>query len=146
VTDHFDVLRDIVGRHEGAIVKTIGDAVMAVFVDPAKCLDAALELDGNVRHIEYEGMPLRLRVGFHAGPCIAMRANDRVDYFGTTVNLAARLQSKARAGEVTMARSDAERPEVAKRLRALPASVSNETLEIKGFSQPIDVVRVSNRA
>ena len=146
VTDHFEVVQGIVSAHEGTIVKTIGDAVMAAFVDPKKCLEAALELDGSVQTISAHGEPLRLRVGFHAGPCIAMRANDRIDYFGTTVNLAARLQSLARAGEVTMAKTDADRPAIAQRLGELDTPVANESLQIKGFPQLIDVVRVLAQA
>ena len=142
VTDHFAAIREIVARCDGAIVKTIGDAVMAAFIDPARCLEAALELDARVHAIDAAGAPLSLRVGFHAGPCIAMRANDRIDYFGTTVNLAARLQKLAGAGEVTLARSIAERPEIADRLRGLATAVASESLEIKGFPQRIDVVRV----
>ncbi|MGA8532479.1 MAG: adenylate/guanylate cyclase domain-containing protein, partial [Candidatus Tumulicola sp.] len=142
VVDHFDVMRDSVARHEGTIVKTIGDAVMAAFVDPVRCLDAALDLDARVQTISAAGRPLRLRVGFHVGPCIAMRANDRIDYFGTTVNLAARLQKLAEVGQVTLARSVAERPAIAARLRGLATSIANETLEIKGFPERIDVVRV----
>ncbi|HZY98330.1 MAG TPA: adenylate/guanylate cyclase domain-containing protein [Candidatus Baltobacteraceae bacterium] len=144
VTDHFDALREIVARHDGTIVKTIGDAVMAAFSDPADCFAAAIELDGVVMGIQCDGVPLRLRVGFHSGPCIAMRANDRIDYFGTNVNLAARLESLAAAGEVTMARSDAEIPAIAERLAKLGAAVFHEALSIKGFEQPIEVVRVAN--
>lgn len=146
VSDHFDLVREVVALYEGAIVKTIGDAVMAVFVDPLKCLEAALALDGSIGTIAPGGEPLRVRVGFHAGPCIAMRANERIDYFGTTVNLASRLQSIAQAGEVTMARSVAERPAIARRLLGLRTTVANETLEIKGFAQRVEVVRVSWRS
>ncbi|HET9097386.1 MAG TPA: adenylate/guanylate cyclase domain-containing protein, partial [Candidatus Baltobacteraceae bacterium] len=142
VTDHFTVIRDIVSRYEGAIVKTIGDAVMAVFIDAGNCLRAAVELDRSVQGITWDGAPLRLRAGMHAGPCIAMRANERIDYFGTTVNLAARLESAAGAGEVTMARADAQRAGVAPLLREFGDRAGSETLEIKGFARPIDVVRL----
>jgi class 3 adenylate cyclase len=144
VTDHFDALKEIIARYDGAIVKTIGDAVMAAFTNPADCFAAAIELDTVVMAIRHDGAPLRLRVGFHSGPCIAMRANDRIDYFGTNVNLAARLESIAEGGEVTMAQSDAAIPAIAQRLAQLEATVSHEQLCIKGFAQPIEVVRVAN--
>jgi class 3 adenylate cyclase len=142
VTNHFDALREIIARHDGTIVKTIGDAVMAAFTDPMECFAAALELDKVVMSISCDGAPLRLRVGFHSGPCIAMRANDRIDYFGTNVNLAARLESLAGAGEVTMARSDAAIPAIAQRLAELGAAVTRETVSIKGFPENVEVVRV----
>jgi class 3 adenylate cyclase len=143
VNDHFDVVRDIVARHEGAMVKTIGDAVMAVFVDALKCFDAALELDESIRTISADGEPLRMRVGFHVGPCIAMRANDRIDYFGTTVNLAARLESLAHAGEITLAKEVAERPNIASRLIELGERVGEERVRVKGIADEVALVRVS---
>ncbi|HET6896272.1 MAG TPA: adenylate/guanylate cyclase domain-containing protein [Candidatus Baltobacteraceae bacterium] len=142
VTEHFAVIREIVARYEGALVKTIGDAVMAVFVNPANCFKAAIELDSKVQSVTCGGVPLRLRVGMHAGPCIAMRANERIDYFGTTVNLAARLESLAGAGEVTMARADAQRTDIAPLVAAFTERTTAEHLPIKGFAQPIDVVRL----
>lgn len=143
VTDHFERMRHVIDEHEGAIVKTIGDAVMAVFTDPLKCFDAALRLDSSVSDILHEGVPLRLRVGFHVGPCIAMRANEKIDYFGTTVNLAARLQGLAHAGDVTLASNIAQRPEIAARIAHLRLRKQTEQLPIKGFAREIDVVRVS---
>jgi class 3 adenylate cyclase len=142
VSDHFDVVRDIVAHHEGAIVKTIGDAVMAVFVDPAQCFDAALELDQSIRTISADGEPLRMRVGFHVGPCIAMRANDRIDYFGTTVNLSARLESLADAGEITLTKEVAARPAIASRLLALQSRVTEESVRVKGLEGDVAIVRV----
>lgn len=146
VSDHFEVMHEAVSTYEGTIVKTIGDAVMAVFTDPRKCFQAALCLDERVRPILAGGEPLRLRAGLHAGPCIAMRANDRIDYFGTTVNLAARLQKLAGPGEVTLARAVAESPPLADLVARLPVGAPPETLELKGFPQRIDVVRVKARA
>ncbi|GAC1355799.1 MAG: hypothetical protein NVSMB31_16360 [Vulcanimicrobiaceae bacterium] len=97
VTDHFNEMRTIIAEYDGAIVKTIGDAVMAVFRDSGKCLEAALRLPAAVGTVECNGGKLQLRVGFHSGPCIAMSANERLDYFGTTVNLASRLEHAAAA-------------------------------------------------
>jgi len=141
VSDHFEAIRAVIAPRGGAIVKTIGDAVMAVFVDAKDCFDAAMLLDGAVGHLTCGDVPLRLRVGFHAGACIAMRANDRLDYFGTTVNLAARLQGKARAGEVAMSEADALRPGIAEALAEM--SPHRDELVLKGIGQPITVVRVA---
>jgi class 3 adenylate cyclase len=43
-----------------------------------------------------------LKVGVYSGPCYAVRANGILDYFGQTVNVAARLQAEARAGELVL--------------------------------------------
>jgi class 3 adenylate cyclase len=144
VNDHFRILRKIVAGHNGAIVKTLGDAIMAVFIDPADALEAALEMDRDVQTIEFLGRPLRLRVGLHVGPCVAIRANETIDYFGSTVNLASRLAAVAGAGEIAMSRSSAERPELAARLAQTATVQSDETLAIAGLPQPVGVVRVSS--
>ncbi len=98
VRKHFALLRAIAAAEGGAIVKTIGDAVMASFSDPAHAMRAALRMS---REIEALGeADLLLRVGLHTGPCIAVELNERLDYFGRTVNIAARVQGLAGAGEI----------------------------------------------
>jgi class 3 adenylate cyclase len=105
VLTHFDILKHAVDTEGGAIVKTMGDAIMAVFPRPAPALRAMhvaqrqLALARSV--IPWHGppgsaplpSPLILKAGLHHGPCIAINQNDRLDYFGTTVNTAARLCS-----------------------------------------------------
>ena len=54
VDDHFDVLRAVVAAHEGVLVKTMGDAVMAAFVDASQCARAAIDALGALR-----GLPRR---------------------------------------------------------------------------------------
>jgi adenylate cyclase len=142
VNDHFEAIRRVIVPRGGAIVKTIGDAVMAVFEDPAACFEAAVRLDPAVSHLQCGGVPLHLRVGFHAGPCIAMRANDRLDYFGTTVILAARLEGAAGASEVAMAASDAQRDGIREAIAALAEPPQRHDLRLKGLETDVEVVRV----
>ncbi len=104
VRRHFDLLQDCIARCDGALVKTIGDAVMAAFVDPAKAVEAAFEMH---RAIDADnaarGNPaLRLKVGLHHGACIAVNLNDILDYFGTAVNVAARVQKESAGGDIAM--------------------------------------------
>jgi class 3 adenylate cyclase len=101
VEQHFRRASELVAAHGGAVVKTMGDAVMAAFASPEAALRAALALTRETR--ESGGHEaLSLRAGLHAGPCLAVRANERLDYFGTTVNLAARLQAHAKADEIAI--------------------------------------------
>jgi class 3 adenylate cyclase len=101
VEQHFRRASELVAAHGGAVVKTMGDAVMAAFASPEAALRAALALTRETRESGgHEG--LSLRAGLHAGPCLAVRANERLDYFGTTVNLAARLQAHAKADEIAI--------------------------------------------
>jgi class 3 adenylate cyclase len=63
---------------------------------------------------------LTMKVGVHGGPCLVVRANDRLDYFGTTVNLSARLQAQAGPSEVVLTEENASDEAVAPRLAGLP--------------------------
>jgi class 3 adenylate cyclase len=141
VREHFDCLRDLVAERRGAIVKTIGDAVMAVFVDAGDAFDAAVRFAPTVGIVQGPAGPLEIRVGMHTGPCIAMRANDRLDYFGTTVNLAARIGHIAGAGEVALSAAMAMQPAIAARLSR--RDVRRETVTFKGIAAPVDVVRIA---
>ena len=97
VRAHFQVLHEIVASEAGAVVKTIGDAVMATFPTPDRALAAALRMREAMRTLnESNGKSdLVLKIGVHAGPCIAVTMNERQDYFGQTVNIASRVQGLA---------------------------------------------------
>jgi len=93
VREHFRVLSDIVASETGAVVKTIGDAVMATFPTPDRALAAAFRMRDSIKDIR-DG-DLLVKIGIHEGPCLAVVLNDRQDYFGQTVNIAARVQDLA---------------------------------------------------
>jgi class 3 adenylate cyclase len=97
VREHFQVLHEIVAAEAGAVVKTIGDAVMATFPTPDRALAAALRMREAMHALnEKSGRDdLILKIGVHSGPCIAVTMNERQDYFGQTVNIASRVQGLA---------------------------------------------------
>jgi class 3 adenylate cyclase len=102
VRAHFQVLNEIVAAEAGAVVKTIGDAVMATFPTPDRAVAAALrmrEAMGSLNDAR-NGEDLLLKIGIHEGPCLAVVLNDRQDYFGTTVNIAARVQALAESRSI----------------------------------------------
>jgi class 3 adenylate cyclase len=100
VMNHFDVLKQLIAEEDGALVKTIGDAVMAVFRQPVQALKAMLHAQRRLANPPAGMEPLRLKAGLHTGPCIAVTLNDRLDYFGSTVNLAARLEGQSTGDDV----------------------------------------------
>ena len=104
VREHFALLGATVQQHSGAIVKTIGDAVMAVFSRPTDAVSAALHmLEEIARYNGEHGDPsIILKIGAHCGPSIAVTLNENLDYFGQTVNVAARVQALADAGEICL--------------------------------------------
>ena len=97
VRAHFRVLTEIVAAEAGAIVKTSGDAVMATFPTPDRALGAALRIREAMRDLKDArgGDGLMLKIGIHEGPCLAVVLDNRQDYFGRTVNIAARVQGLA---------------------------------------------------
>jgi class 3 adenylate cyclase len=97
VRQHFHVLHEVVAAEAGAVVKTIGDAVMATFPTPDRALAAALRMRQEMARInaERQNEDLMLKIGIHEGPCLAVTLNDHQDYFGQTVNIAARVQGLA---------------------------------------------------
>jgi class 3 adenylate cyclase len=141
VAGHFDVLRGEVSRSGGAVVKTIGDAVMAAFRRPVAALEAMLEAQSALAQA---AQPLRLKVGIHEGPCLAVTLNDRLDYFGSTVNAAARIVALSSGEDVVVSGAVRADPEVDARLAA--GDVRCELLEavLKGFDDvPFELWRVN---
>jgi class 3 adenylate cyclase len=97
VRAHFQLLTDIVAQQGGAVVKTIGDAVMATFSSPERAVKAALHMREAINGLRDD---LILKIGIHEGPCLAVVLNERQDYFGQTVNIAARVQGLATARSI----------------------------------------------
>ena len=97
VRSHFRVLLDIVAEESGAVIKTIGDAVMATFLSPEQAVKAALRMREGMRSFNaaHGRSDLSLKIGLHEGPCLAVLLNERQDFFGQTVNVASRVQGAA---------------------------------------------------
>jgi class 3 adenylate cyclase len=113
VMDHLDTLSAAVAREEGAVVKAMGDAIMAVFTRPVAAVRAALAAQQELASPPAGKRPLLLKAGVHAGPCIAVTQNGRLDYFGSTVNLAARLVGLSTGQDVVLSDEVLSDPEVA---------------------------------
>ena len=97
VNEHFRLLQEIIAAEKGAVVKTIGDAVMATFETPDRAVAAAIRMREAVSDLgaERQHQSLRLKMGIHEGSCLAVTLNAQQDYFGHTVNLASRVQGLA---------------------------------------------------
>ena len=137
VMTHFDVLREAIAEEDGAMVKTIGDAVMAVFRRPAGALRAFLAAQQVLASPPEGKRPLLLKVGIHTGPCIAVTLNGRLDYFGCTVNLAARLEGLSSGGDVVISSAVHADPEVAEMIYGAQAELTASQFEVmlKGFDE-----------
>jgi class 3 adenylate cyclase len=144
VHDHFDIVLGVVERHGGALVKTIGDAVMAAFSDDLAAVAASIEMlhaFDKFRRDVPNGERTHLKLGLFRGPSFLVNANGILDYFGQTVNIAARLQAQAASGELVIEETLAE---LAVQSGKLPASSVKERYRatLKGVTEPIDVARI----
>jgi adenylate cyclase len=133
VMSHFDVVRKAIVEHDGAIVKTIGDAVMAVFRSAVDGLLAMLEVQRVLAQPTDGSMPLQLKAGLNTGPCIAVTLNDRLDYFGSTVNMAARLEGLSSGSDVIISRSVYEDTRVRDLIDSGELRAEEFDMSLKGF-------------
>ena len=146
VQDQFAILGETIAAHNGAIVKTIGDAVMATFPTGGDALAAGLAIQREIRRLELRGEadPARLvRVGIHQGPCVAVTANDRLDYFGTTVNIASRVEHEAHGGEVAATADVCEATDGQLVLASAKVRAEPTLARLKGIDEPVRLFRLT---
>jgi len=144
VRAHFRVLTEIVAAEAGAVVKTIGDAVMATFPTPNRAVAAALRMREamhalNERHGHED---LSLKIGIHAGPCLVVLLNDRQDYFGSTVNVAARVQALADSRAILATRPVINDPQVSALLAANGLAPVAQQRTIRGIAEEVAVYQI----
>jgi class 3 adenylate cyclase len=140
VKRHFTEVYDVVKKHHGAIVKTIGDAAMAAFPSPLEALRASRELQERLPP-EREDLKIRVRISLNTGPCIAVNLNTNVDYFGNTVNLAAKLQACAAAGQIAFPAEVLEHPGVRELLEKEQANLEELVFDTPTVGRPMNVIR-----
>ncbi len=143
VRELFALMADVVRRHHGNIVKTVGDGVHAAFAAPDDALRAALEMQQSMPDFNRRlgNADIAIRVGLHSGSSIAVTLNDRLDYYGEAVNLAARLEGEAEDGGIAMSLNFTRDPAVGDILRRYP--ISNAQTRLKGFREPISICRIN---
>jgi len=146
VREHFALLEAVAQRHGGAIVKTIGDAVMAAFARPVDAVAAALAILQDIGQFnrEHGQAAIILKMGAHCGPSIAVTLNDNLDYFGQTVNIAARVQSFADAGEICLSEALYTAPGVREVLAGRPVEPFDAPL--RGVEGDARVYRITGRS
>jgi class 3 adenylate cyclase len=146
VRDHFAFLSERVQRHNGFVVKTVGDAVMAAFHDPADAVRAVLSIQDEVASFNRGRSDggIVLKLGLHLGPCIAVTAGDVLDYFGSAVNTASRLEHQCRGGEVIV--SEAVLADLEAREALNGRTVAEDSATLRGLSEPVRFMRVGARS
>jgi class 3 adenylate cyclase len=143
VRDHFKILHDVVAAQHGSVVKTIGDAIMAVFSNLPEALAATREMHEQLSRVNSkENARLQLKSGLHAGACLAVNANDRLDFFGSTVNLAARLVAHCKGDDLVLADEIYQHAETQKFLGTIGQTGISGEEKFTGFPNPVKVWRI----
>ncbi|HEX4765821.1 MAG TPA: DUF5939 domain-containing protein [Lichenihabitans sp.] len=145
VRAHFRILNEIVASESGAVVKTIGDAVMATFPTPDRALSAALRMRQSMRQMNErrEAEDLILKIGLHEGPCLAVSLNDRQDYFGQTVNIASRVQELATADSIFASEAILRHADSAGLLAANNVDARRQTRSLRGIGDRMPVFELT---
>ena len=144
VRAHFRVLHQVVAAEAGAVVKTIGDAVMATFATPDRAVAAALKMRDAMRALNAEGRneDLMLKIGMHEGPCLAVMLNDRLDYFGQTVNIAARVQGLAVSRSIFATKAVVDDNQTAQLLGAAGLTPVPQQASLRGIADQVTVYEI----
>jgi class 3 adenylate cyclase len=151
VREHFDVLFGAVRAERGVVVKTIGDSVMASFVTPANALRAALAMQRGIaafnrRNNLVDDEALLLKLGIHTGPCIAVTMNGRVDYFGSAVNIASRVEGLSTGGDVILTDAVYADPDAVRLIEQTTndgGDLVSSTARLRGLPDPVPVHRLT---
>jgi class 3 adenylate cyclase len=144
VNAHFRVLHEIVAGEAGAVVKTIGDAVMATFPTPDRAVAAALRMREAMRAFNEARSrdDLLLKIGIHEGPCLAVVLNERQDYFGTTVNIAARVQALADSRTILATGPVVTHPEASTLLQTSGLKPVSQRRALRGITDEVAVYEI----
>jgi adenylate cyclase len=135
VTEFVSLARELLARSDGEEVKLIGDQLMARIGDPGAAIEFAVELsDHSMRAHER----LAVRVGLHHGP--AVRRGD--DWFGSTVNVAARVAALARPGEVLLTTDTLA---AAGELAAL-SFINRREARLRNVPRPVELVTAASES
>lgn len=145
VREHFGVLNDVVAQESGAVVKTIGDAVMATFPSPDRGMSAVLAMRRAMRQLNDKraAEDLTLKIGIHEGPCLAVTLNDRLDYFGQTVNIAARVQGLASSSSIFATEPVVQHAGAASLLASAGLQPMPQRHALRGISEALTVYEIA---
>jgi len=144
VRDHFAALLTSIAAEGGAVVKTIGDAVMATFPTPDRAMRAALSMRAAMRELNgaVGREDLALNIGLHGGPCLAVMLDERQDYFGQTVNVASRVQGLADPSAILATKSIVESANVGRILEEAGFTTTARQSSLRGVSEAVTVYEI----
>jgi class 3 adenylate cyclase len=144
VNEHFRLLQEIIAAEQGAVVKTIGDAVMATFGTPDRAIAAAIRMREAMSELgaQRQHQGLLLKMGIHEGSCLAVTLNGQQDYFGQTVNIASRVQGLAASRSIVVTEAVVENAETRNLLEASGLNPTRRSVALSGIAERVSVYEI----
>jgi class 3 adenylate cyclase len=144
VNEHFRMLQEIIASERGAVVKTIGDAVMATFETPDRAIAAAIRMREAMSELgaQRQQQDLLLKMGIHEGSCLAVTLNGQQDYFGQTVNIASRVQGLAASRSIMVTEQVVENAETRSLLENSGLSPTRRSVALSGIADKVSVYEI----
>ena len=144
VGEHFRLLQEIIGSEKGAVVKTIGDAVMATFETPDRAIAAAIRMRKATSDLgaQRQHQSLHLKIGIHEGSCLAVTLNDQQDYFGQTVNIASRVQGLAASRAIVVTEQVVENTQASMLLESTGLKPTLRRATLSGIADEMSVYEI----
>ena len=147
VREHFKIMTSMVKRNHGAVVKTIGDAVMATFLVSEDAINTVFEMHRSFEEFNTKEGALDqiiIKVGLHRGPCIAVTSNEALDYFGRTVNIAARIQGLSSGDDIMISKALYDETGIQALIDSFGWKTTPIQASLKGVESAYDVVHITN--
>ena len=145
VQKHFTFLEKIIEHCQGSIIKTIGDAVMAIFLSPVNAMQAAIRIQTEISDFNSsinKNIPITLKTGLYTGAAIAVNTDGKFDYFGRTINICARIESQSTGGDIVFPEEYCKNQEISDILSTKRLQVEKFTTTLKGIQQSIHLCKV----
>jgi len=144
VNEHFRLLQEIIASERGAVVKTIGDAVMATFETPDRAIAAAIRMREAMSDLgaERQHQGLLLKMGIHEGSCLAVTLNGQQDYFGQTVNIASRVQGLAASRSIVVTEQVVGNARTRTLLEANGLTPARRSVALSGIADKVAVYEI----
>jgi class 3 adenylate cyclase len=144
VGEHFRLLQEIISSEKGAVVKTIGDAVMATFETPDRAIAAAIRMREATSDLgaQRQHQSLHLKIGIHEGSCLAVMLNDQQDYFGQTVNIASRVQGLAASRAIVVTEQVVENTQASMLLESTGLKPTLRRATLSGIADEMSVYEI----
>ncbi|QQO11970.1 adenylate/guanylate cyclase domain-containing protein [Bradyrhizobium diazoefficiens] len=144
VNEHFRLLQEIIAAERGAVVKTIGDAVMATFETPDRAIAAAIRMREAMSELgaQRQQQGLLLKMGIHEGSCLAVTLNGQQDYFGQTVNIASRIQGLAASRSIVVTEQVIDNAHTRTLLEAGGLVPTRRSVALSGIAERVSVYEI----